>query len=165
MDALSIVLASVIIIMFLLFMIHQEVLFGRMIKQNEKVMRSSNERQAQLVEQNNTLLRHADERLNRANEMVLSLAHSADKLSVSVSDLKDMAVKLQDDYTYRNEQTIKNRDDLDKAYHSLLVRYNEQQKRLQSIADEDRHRLAELAGRPTVSNTNNNNLSDDATIS
>lgn len=153
---LSIILASVIIIMFLLFMIHQEVLFGRMIKQNEKVMRSSNDRLTTLVEQNNALLVHADQRLDRANEMVLKLAHSADLLSESIKALKDMAVQRAESYDIESKTLIASREEYKDAYTKLLVQFEEQRKRLRELADEDHRALKELAGRPTMNTTNNN---------
>lgn len=154
--AVLVTCSVVAIVLFFVFMIHQEVLFGRMIKQNEKVMRASNDRLNKLVDQNNTLLIHADERLDRANQMVLTLAHSADLLAGSVSELKEMMVHLEQVYVSRNEQILKNRDEYKAAYDKLLIQFEDQRARLRTLADEDHRALKELARRPTMNTTNNN---------
>lgn len=141
------VLAGVIIILFLVFMLHQEYLFGRMIRQNEKVMRTSSDRLQSLTKQNNTLLAHADERLDRANEMVLTLAHSADKLSVSTHDLKDFAVRLKDDSMAEKAELIKTREDFRESYIKLLRQYE--------LLDADyKSMLKHLADKSTITNNN-----------
>lgn len=147
MDFISEVLVGVIIVLFMIFMIHQEYLFGRMIKQNEKVMRTSSDRLQSLIRQNNTLLAHADERLDRANEMVLTLAHSADKLSVSTHDLKSFAIRLKEDFVSEKEELIKSREDFRDAYLKLLSKYE--------LLDADyKSMLKHLADKPTISNNN-----------
>lgn len=110
-----------------------------------------------LVQQNNTLLTNADHRLDRANEMVLTLAHSADELSKSVSELKDMMVHLEDEFNSRNAFLIKNRDEFRDAYTKLLRVYEEQQHKYESVMQESYNTLKELAKRPTINNNNNLN--------
>lgn len=144
------------IVLFFVFMIHQEVLFGRMIKQNEKVMRSSNDRLTKLIEQNNVLLTHADHRLDKANEMVLTLSHSADLLADSIKELKDMAIQRAESYENESKILIASREEYKTAYSKLLVQFEEQRKRLRELADEDHRALKELARRPTMNTTNNN---------
>ena len=153
-----VVCAAVAILLFLAFVIHQELLFGRMIQQNEKVMIQSSERSKALVEQNNVLLEHADERLESANKMVATLAHSADMLTDSVSQMKDMMVHLEQVYTSRNEQVIKNRDEIYAAYNKLLSQYVNLQHKYDTHMEEANRTLMELARRPT--SVNNNNIGD-----
>lgn len=158
--ALTIIIpcAVIAILLFLAFVIHQELLFGRMIQQNEKVMIQSSERSSALVNQNNILLMHADERLESANKMVSTLAHSADLLSASISELKDMMVHLEQVYTSRNEQVIKNRDEIYTAYNKLLSQYVNLQQKYDTHMEDANRTLLELARRPT--SVNNNNIGD-----
>lgn len=154
MTYLDITLLAVCLLFFFAFVIHQEILFGRMIRQNEKVMKTSSERLHHLTEQNNTLLEHADHRLDKANEMVLTLAHSADQLSVSISHLKEMMVHLEQVYTSRNDMLVKNRDEYRSAYNALLSEYKEKDAKLEALRNDAMGTLQELAHRPTNSINN-----------
>lgn len=165
MNNVDIALVAVIVILFLFFMIHQEFLFGRMIRQNEKVMKTSSERLHDLTKQNNTLLSHADERLAMANKIVHdmlsehtrcinTLASSADSLAVSITDIKDMMLHIEKAYTTENAHIMKNRDEYKDAYGKLLKEFEVLRKKLQDLADEDHRALKELARRPTIANNN-----------
>ena len=153
MTTLDITLVAVVAILFFTFMVHHEIMFGRMIKQNEKVMRTSSERLEKLIEQNNTLLIHADHRLDKANEMVLTLAHSADLLAESITEIKDMAVERARLYERESKDLMQNRDDFKEAYNHLLVKFEEQRQRIWYLADDDHRALKELASRPMVNNS------------
>lgn len=48
-----------------------------------------------MIHVNHRLLKAADKRLSKANDMVMTLAHSADTLSQSISALKDLNVEMQ----------------------------------------------------------------------
>lgn len=113
--------------------------------------------------QNHFLLKSADKRLNKANEMVVTLAHSADNLSESVSHLKDMMVHLEQVYTARTDMVIKNRDEFKDAYTKLLNRYEEKEKQIQEMqedlqkqnlmyANEIFRTIQEIAKKPTITN-------------
>lgn len=113
--------------------------------------------------QNHFLLKSADKRLNRANEMVVTLAHSADNLSESVSHLKDMMVHLEGVYTSRTEMVVKNRDEFRDSYIKLLKKYEEKEKQIQEMqedlqkqnlmyANEIFHTIQEIAKKPTITN-------------
>lgn len=112
-----------------------------------------NERQRQHVQTAQTeLMTSADKRLAMANEMVLKLAGSADKLSESLIHLKEMMVHLEEAYTSRNDMLVKNRDEYRQAYEALLKRYNELTADKDKLADDMFNTLRELAGRPTITN-------------
>lgn len=143
------------IVLLLMFMIHQEVLFGRMIAQNEKVMETSSDRHKIILEQNNILLRHADERLESANKMVATLAHSADMLANSASDLKDLMLQLEETYTQKYKELSKNRDDIYHAYEKLLQTHMELQHKYDSHLEDGNRTLMEIARRPTSVHNNN----------
>ena len=113
--------------------------------------------------QNHFLLKSADKRLNKANEMVITLAHSADQLSSSISELKDMMVHLETVYTSRNDMLIKNRDDFKDSYIKLLKKYEIQEQEIKELqklsqqqnlrfADEILHTIQEIARKPTITN-------------
>lgn len=112
---------------------------------------------------NHLLLKSADKRLKMANEMVLKLASSADKLAESVKDLKGMCVHLEQVYTARNQTLSKNRDEIMDAYKKLLVRHEELQTRFDDLqlsirekyntmSDELFHTMQEIARKPTITN-------------
>ena len=134
MTIIEIILGSTIIVMLLLFMVHQELLFAR------------------LVEQNNKILIQADKRLDRANEMVLTLTHSADLLSESVREMKDLSYNLTQSYEAERKVLTDNRDEYREAYGKLLKQFEAQREHLRQLADEDHRALKELASRPTINN-------------
>ncbi len=106
--------------------------------------------------QNHYLLKAADKRLRMANQMVLKMAESADKLASSVSEMKDMMIHLEQVYTSRNDNLVKNRDEFKDAYVKLLERYKDLEKRLidnyESNKDAIFATIRELAQKPTITN-------------
>ena len=113
--------------------------------------------------QNHFLLKSADKRLNKANEMVITLAHSADQLSASISELKDMMVHLESVYTSRNDMLVKNRDEFKDAYTKLLARYEEKEQQIKEMqvkqqeqnikyVDEVFRTIQEMARKTTITN-------------
>lgn len=111
-----------------------------------------------VVIQNNMLLRHADHRLDKANEMVLKLAHSADTLASSVSELKDMLVHIEQLSNTTISCITRNRDEYKEAYANLLTRYKSLEEDYVSELKAYKGTVHELAKRPTTTNTNNNNI-------
>lgn len=109
-----------------------------------------------VIIQNNTLLRHADHRLDKANEMVLKLAHSADTLSNSVSQLKDMLVHIEQLSNTTTTCVAQNRDEYKEAYAKLLTRYTALQDKFESELKEHKALVHEMARRPFLTNTNTN---------
>lgn len=173
MQTLAIAAAAVVAVILMIQRFHQEVLFGRMIKQNEKVMQASSERITELVRQNNILMDHADKRLDRANQIVHellekhttttnTLSHSADSLAASISHLKDMMVHLETVYTERNNSLSKNYDQLNNAHVKLTARYIDLENKYDDLIKQAYGTLQELARRPTTTNNNNNNLGEQA---
>lgn len=108
---------------------------------------------------NHLLLKSADKRLSKANEMVLTLAHSADKLSESVSQMKELSICLKNNYEQRLSELEHNRDDLRDAYTKLLHKYENLNDRIinnyDKMKDESFHAMREMATKPTISNSNN----------
>lgn len=113
--------------------------------------------------QNHFLLKSADKRLNKANEMVVTLAHSADNLAESVSHLKDMMVHLENVYTQRTDMVIKNRDEFKDAYQALLKNYKEKEEQIRDMqerqtqqnikyAEEVFRTIQEMARKTTITN-------------
>lgn len=100
----------------------------------------------------------SDKRLEKANEMVLTLAHSADKLSVSVCEMKDMMVAMQKSYEDHLKVVQDNRDDFRDSYIKLLHKYellesriiDNYEKESSSVYDA----IRELAKKPTIHNSN-----------
>lgn len=114
-----------------------------------------------LIWQNHAFLRSADKRLSKANDMVLTLAHSADNLAESIQHLKDMMVHLEQVYTSRNDAVIKSRDEITGAYKALLHRYTDLETKYENVMKDAHATLAEIARRPTTTNNNNStNLID-----
>lgn len=114
-----------------------------------------------LIRQNTELMKSADKRLDKANEMVLKMAHSADMLATTVSELKDMMVHLETVYTSRTDMVIKNRDEFKESYTKLLHRYEELGHKYENMMKESYNTVKELARRPTMTNNNTNNMQDD----
>lgn len=102
------------------------------------------------------LLRSADKRLRMANEMVLKLAASADTLSQSVADMKDMMVHLEQVYTSRNDALVKNRDEFREAYTKLLHKYERLEDkylaRYEQMDADMWNTIQEMARKPTIEN-------------
>lgn len=142
MEYVEIALIVAIVLLLVVFIIHQVVIFTRIVRQNR------------------TLIESADHRLDKANEMVLTLAHSADSLAASIQHLKDMMVHLEEVYTTRNNSLTKNRDEIMTAYTKLLRRYEELQDKHDLLNQEMFGTLQELARRPTMNTTNNNGAND-----
>lgn len=124
----------------LIFLFHQQYLFGKMIKQNSR------------------FIYDADQRLKKANEMVIVLAHSADTLSSSVSEMKDMMIHLEKIYTERNNMLVKNRDEFKEAYEKLLHTYMSLQHKYEEMMSDSYNTLKEIARRPTFANNNNTDM-------
>lgn len=137
MEAIDTTLLIIAATLILLFLLHQQHLFGKMIKQNSK------------------FIQDADKRLKMANDMVSTLAHSADNLSASVSDMKDMMVHLEQIYTSRNDMLVKNRDEFKEAYEKLLHTYTNLQQKYEETMKDSYNTVKELARRPTFHNNNN----------
>lgn len=108
-------------------------------------------------------LKAADKRLEKANEMVLTLAHSADALASSISELKDMMIHLEQAYTKENAVIVQSRVEYREAYKKLLNRYEELQRSYDSIQQDTMMKYAkysedmfntvkEMARKPTINN-------------
>lgn len=132
-DTITLAISGFII---LIFLYHQQHLLGEMIKQNSK------------------FIYDADQRLKKANEMVIILAYSADTLSSSVSEMKDMMIHLEKIYTERNNMLVKNRDEYKEAYGKLLHTYMNLQHKYEEMMNDSYDTLKEIARRPTFANNN-----------
>lgn len=154
MEHAEIPLIATVILLLIVFIIHQNVIFARMIRQNRKLMENAEESRIRISKQNSEFLQSADHRLDKANEMVLTLAHSADSLASSIQHLKDMMVHLEEIYTQRNTALSKNRDEIMSAYTKLLKRYEELQDKHDQLNKDMFGTLQELARRPTIANNN-----------
>lgn len=106
---------------------------------------------------NYRLMKSADKRLSKANEMVLTLAHSADMLSQSVCVMKDIMTELRKEETDKYKQIEQNRDDFREAYTKLLQTYKVEQQEKKELYNQYISSLRELANRPTIQNTHNTN--------
>lgn len=121
---------------------------------------------------NHALIKSADKRLEKANEMVNTLARSCDSLAKVNVEIKDLALSVKKDYIRQLEEMRKihdmeikelatNRDDYKQAYTALLERYNELDKALidgyKKIQESHFRTIHDMAVKPTI---NNNNLSD-----
>lgn len=102
--------------------------------------------------QNYNLLHNADKRLDRANQMVLKLAESADTLAASVTELKDLCVRIREKDEIYIKEIQKNNDDYKHAYRSLLDKYNEVSAEYKAEIKEGQNTLRELARRQTSNN-------------
>lgn len=107
---------------------------------------------------NHQLMRGADRRLEKANEMVLALAHSADKLSESVIELKELSVHLQQSYDARIHELNNNRNDMKESYVKLLHKYEQLEGRIIDNYEKEKNSafdaIREMAKKPTISNQN-----------
>lgn len=110
---------------------------------------------ALMIHVNHNLMKSADTRLSKANEMVLTLAHSADKLAESISVHKELLVQLQEDYNEKVRSIEVNRDDFRNAYTKLLAKYQLNEEKRDSLNKQYIDTLRSLAERPTITNTHN----------
>lgn len=110
---------------------------------------------------NRTLIKSADKRLEKANEMVLRLAGSADKLSETVSSMKELMITIEKTYTNQLEATKKNRDEFRDSYIKLLHKYEMLEARIIDDYEKEKDRafgaIREMAKKPTISNSNTTN--------
>lgn len=158
---LTVFVATALLLAFFLY--KQEILFGRMIKQNTEFLKLAEEHQAEIIEQATKILNGADQRLDRANTMVLentqtakTLAHSADKLAVVINDQKDFIYALQKEYLDYKRDKDKTIEDWHTSYIKLLHKYEELQKEKDEHNNKKDSLIAELARRAPMTTNNYN---------
>lgn len=107
---------------------------------------------------NHQVLKSSDKRLESAHDMVKKLAHSADQLAASMSELKDLHIQTKKDF----DKELAEKDNMitkwESSYTKLLHKYESLEERIinnyEKMKDESFHALKEMAKKPTIHNSN-----------
>lgn len=104
------------------------------------------------------LIHSADKRLSKANEMVLTLAHSADRLAETISYLKDTIVYLEKQHKDHLKVVEDNRNELKDSYTKLLHKYEILEGRIIDNYEQEKNNafeaIREMAKKPMIHNSN-----------